>query len=66
MNACGQRDPVDFDVEKGFLHLSKHSPGSWEGECHQSQFAKDTLFHALKNVLRPLDRQDTKQRKEVL
>ena len=34
MDACGQGDPFTFDVAKGFLHLTKQSPGYREGECN--------------------------------
>ena len=44
MDTCGQCDPFAFDVAKGFLHLAEQSPGSGEGECHQSQFTKDPVL----------------------
>ena len=43
MDACGQSDPFDFVVEKGFLHLAEQSPSSREGECHRAQFAEDMV-----------------------
>ena len=43
MDACGQSDPFAFDVAKRFLNLAEQSSSSGEGECHQAQFAKDTM-----------------------
>ena len=43
MDVCGQGDPFDFDVAKGFLNLAKKSPGSGEGKCHRSQFSEDLV-----------------------
>ena len=43
MDACGQRDPFLFDVEKGFILLAEQFLGSGGGECHGAQFAKDTV-----------------------
>ena len=43
MDACGLGYQSSFDVAKGFLHLSKESPGSGESECHRAQFAEDLV-----------------------
>ena len=40
--------------------------GMAQGTRHRHRHVCRTLFHALDKVFRPLDRQDTKQRKEVL
>ena len=40
--------------------------GLAQGPRHRRRHVRRTLFHALDKVFRPLDRQDTKQRKEVL
>ena len=37
-----------------------------QGPRHRCRHVRRTLFHALDKVFRTLDRQDTKQRKEVL
>ena len=49
---------VDVFVDK-FLGLA-------QGPQHRRRHVCRTLFHALDKVFRPLDRQDTKQRKEIL
>ena len=40
--------------------------GLAQGPRHRCHHVHRTIFHALDKVFRPLDRQDTKQRKEVL
>ena len=40
--------------------------GLAQGPRNRRRHVRSTLFHTLDKVLRPLDRQDTKQRKEVL
>ena len=40
--------------------------GLVQGPRNQRRHVRRTLLHALDKVFRPLDRQDTKQRKEVL
>ena len=40
--------------------------GLAQGPRHCCRHVRGTLFHALNKVFQPLDRQDTKQRKEVL
>ena len=40
--------------------------GLAQGPRHRRRHVCPTLFHALEKVFRPLNRQDTKQRKEVL
>ena len=40
--------------------------GLAQGPRHRRRHVRRRLFHALDKVFRPLDRQDTKQRKEVL
>ena len=40
--------------------------GLAQGPRHRCRHVCRNLFHALDKVFRPLDRQDTKQRKEVL
>ena len=40
--------------------------GLAQGPRHRRRHVRRTLFHALDKVFRPLDRQDTKQRKEVV
>ena len=40
--------------------------GLGQGPWNRHRHIRHTLFHALEKVFRPLDRQDTKQRKKVI
>ena len=50
---------VNLSVVDDFLGLA-------QGPRHRRRHVCCTLFHTLDKLFRPLDRQDTKQRKEVL
>ena len=34
MDDFGKRNPFDFDMAEGFLHLAEQASGSGEGKCH--------------------------------
>ena len=43
MDAFGQRNPFDFDMENGFLHLAEKASVSREVKCHLKKLAKDLV-----------------------